>query len=174
MVYCSRLKKRNGQTNCRLVFLKFLYDKQHAQFSTKFDTFKGSKRSYKIHLSHAYLWFIKTRTGGESTTDHHSASTSSSERHWRRLVSFPQSRFHNTQRFASQWPRKEKMLLWGPFVCSAGLFSLQTLFAVGFTAPTGPLFFITCSNTHFHSIKTFISTTQPQMKKFELEMQMID
>lgn len=24
---------------------------------------------------------------------------------------FPQSRFHNTQRFVSQWPRKEKMLL---------------------------------------------------------------
>lgn len=51
-------------------------------------------------------------------------------------------------KFGAQWPRKLKMLLWGPFVCAAGLFSLQTLFAAGFTAPTGPLFFITWgSNT---------------------------
>ena len=44
--------------------------------------------------------------------------------------------------FWPQWPRKLKMLLWGPLVCPAGVFSLQILFAAGFTAPTGPLFFI--------------------------------
>lgn len=90
MVYCSRLKKGMDKwTTVGWILKKILYDKQHAQFSAKVDTFKRSKRSYKIHLSHAYLWFIKTRRGGEPTADHHSASTSSSERHWRRLVSFP-------------------------------------------------------------------------------------
>jgi len=50
-----------------------------------------------------------------------------------------------------QWSRKLKMLLWGPLVCPAGRFSTQTLFADGFTASTGPLFFIVLRIKHIQS-----------------------